>query len=448
MAFVKQAEFSPYSVERGGFTTLKALTASIVRDLTDYYVHPTDPSKSENPFKLIYPTDNRDLSDPDSFDSSVFVIEATKHVDVLAGPDPAFAEQGINRVPQPWIIRFDAAVGKQCKASHSNRREDRDDKAPEVGNLHINITTPLQLYRPTSGDWPVYDYTPPDRNSNVANPEIHGTLGFLGRRIPIVDEQVAWCDPNDELRLQIEDSGFLCRRPLYAAKTLYETKYPDTGMLSVGTTPNVPMSYALTVSDHGVALAVWEEATDQYDYRGHRFSWFVTQRLVDKETGAPLVDQSESHAPLVCLYGIQNQTLQDVRYFVVSESDTSRPSEDIDATINTADSVALVNPHEQISITENYEYVVTIPSGLNTQRFMYLEEMDMLGYCSADIISQDGIAELSMYGDGTKKRYKGLRATGAYNTGLRILMRWYNMAITTQDNIGVKDMMIASDPES
>lgn len=444
MAFEKRAEFAPYSVERGGFTTLKALAASIVRDLTEYYTHPTDPSLSQNAFRLIYPTDNRDLGDADSFDSGVFVVEATKYVDPLAGLDPDFAAQGVELTPQPWIIRFDASVGKQCTPSHNNRREDRDDKAPEVGNLHINVTTPLQLHRTASGDWQVYDYTPPNRNPNALTPEIHGSLGFLGKRIPIVDRQVAWCDPNDQLRLQIEDSGFFCRRPLYNAKQQFETKYPDTGQLSVMGTPNVPMSYALSVSDHGVSIAVWEEATDQYDHRGHRFSWFVTQRLVDKETGAALLDQSESHAPLVCLYGIQNQTLQETRYFVVRESDVHRPSEDIDATINTADSVALVNPHEQISVTENYEYVVTIPSGVNTQRYMYLEEMDMIGYCSADIISQDGIAELSMYGDGTKKRYKGLRATGAYNSGLRILMRWYNSAITTQDNIGVPGIVVTS----
>jgi len=443
MAFEKRAEFAPYSVERGGFTTLKALVSAVVRDLTDYYVHPDDPEQSQNAFKLLYPSDNPDLSDPSSFESGVFVVEATKHVDPLAGPDPAFEAQGTTLIPQPWIIRFDTAVGKQCTPSHNNRREDRDNKAPEVGNLHINITTPLQLYRPATGDWQVYDYTPPNRDPSINDPEIHGTLGFLGRRVPIVDRQVAWCDPNDAKRLEIEDKGFFCRRPLYNAKTQFEDKYPDTAQVQINGTPNIPMSYALSVSNHGIALAIWEEATDQYDHTGHRFSWFVTQRLVDKESGAPLLDQSESHAPLACLYGIQNQTLQETRYFVVRESDVHRPSEDLDATVNTADSVALINPKEQISVTENYEYVVTIPSGINTQRYMYLEEMDMIGYCSADIISQDGIAELSMYDDGTKKRYKGLRATGKYNTGLRILMRWYNNAIMTQNNIGVPGIVPA-----
>lgn len=437
MAFEKRAEFAPFSVERGGYTTLKELITAVVRDLTDYYVHPDDPAQSQNAFKLLYPTDNPDLNEPFSFNSGVFVVEATKYVDPLAGADPSFAAAGTELVPQPWIIRFDTAVGKQCTASHNNRREDRDDKAPEIGNLHINISTPLQLYRPAVGDWMLHDYTPPNRNPANSDPEVVGTLGFLGERVPVVDRQVAWCDPNDALRLEIEDKGFFCRRPLYNIKKEFETKYPDTATVSMSSTPNIPMSYALSVSDHGIALAIWEEATDQYDYRGQRHSWFVAQRLVDKETGAPLVNQAESHAPLACLYGIQNQSLRCTRYFVVRESDVHRPSEDIDATINTADSVALVNPYEQISVTENYEYVVTIPSGLNTQRYMYLEEMDMIGYCSADIISQDGIAELSMYDDGTKKRYKGLRASGEYNTGLRILMRWYNDAIMTQNNIGV-----------
>jgi hypothetical protein len=443
MAFEIKAAFEPYSIERGGFITLKSLITSVVRDLTDYYEHPTDLASSENAFKLLYPSDNPDLGDPTSFDSSVFVIEATGFVDPLAGADPERLQHGVEAVPQPWIIRFDAGVGKQCTPSHNNRREDRDNKAPEIGDLHINVTTPLQLYRPTQGDWQVYDYTPPNRGASGTAPEVVGTLGFLGERIPVIDRQVAWCDPNDSLRLEIEDKGFFCRRPLYNIKNEFESKYPDTAQVNIMGTPNIPMSYALTVSGHGISLAMWEEATDQYDHTGQRHSWFVAQRLVDKESGAPLINQAESHAPLACMYGIQNQTVNATRYFVVRESDVHRPSEDLDATINTRDSVALINPFEQISVTENYEYVVTVPSGLNSQRYMYLEEMDLMGYCSADIISQDGIAELSMYEDGTKKRYKGLRATGAYNSGLRMLMRWYNDAIMTQDNIGVTGIVPA-----
>ena len=443
MAFEIRADFQPYSIERGGFTTLKDLVTSVVRDLTEYYQHPDDTEKSENAFKLLYPSDNPDLSDPSSFMSSVFVIEATGFVDKLAGADEERLTHGVEAVPQPWVIRFDAGVGKQCTPNHNNRREDRDDKAAEIGDLHINVTTPLQLHRPATGDWQVYDYTPPNRGGAGEAPEVVGTLGFLGERITVVDQQVAWCDPNDALRLEIEDKGFFCRRPLYNSKNEFESKYPDTAQLSVIGTPNIPMSYAITVSDHGIAFAMWEEATDQYDHTGQRHSWFVAQRLVDKESGAALVDQTESHAPLACIYGIQNQTVNAMRYFVVRESDVHRPSEDLDATINTRDSVAIINPLEQISVTEKYEYVVTIPSGLNTQRYLYLEECDLVGYCSADIISQDGIAELSMYADGTKKRYKGLRATGAYNTGLRMLMRWYNTAIMTQDNIGVTGIVPA-----
>ncbi|USD31196.1 hypothetical protein J8Z24_21515 (plasmid) [Pseudoalteromonas sp. SCSIO 43201] len=443
MGFVKKAEFAPYSVERGGYTTLKSLITAVVRDLVNYYEHPTAADEAQNAFELLYPADNPDLGDPESIDSDVFVVQATGFVDPLAGADPTFKAQGTEIIPQPWIIRFDTGVGKQCTPAHNNRREDRDNDAPEVGNLHINISTPLQLYKPASGDWQMYDYTPPNRGTGD-EPIVVGTLGFLGERVPVVDKQVAWCDPNDKLRLEIEDKGFFCRRPLYNIKTEFETKYPDTAQVNIAGTPNIPMSYALSVSEHGIALAIWEEATDQYDAKGHRHSWFVCQRLVDKESGTPLVNQADSHCPLACLYGIQNQTQNIKRYFVVRESDVHRPSEDLDATKNTQDSVALINPNEQISVTENYEYVVSVPSGINTQRYLYLEEMDMISYCSADIISQDGIAELSMYDDGSKKRYKGLRSTGKYNTGVRILMRWYNKAITTQDNVGQTDVVPGS----
>lgn len=443
MGFVKKAEFAPYSVERGGYTTLKSLITAVVRDLVSYYEHPDESGTAQNGFKLLYPMDNPDLGDPDSIDTDVFVVQATGHVDPLAGVDPSFEAAGADIIPQPWVIRFDAGVGKQCNPTHNNRREDRNNNAPEVGNLHINISTPLQLHQPAVGDWQMYDYTPPNRGIGD-EPVVIGTLGFLGERIAVQDKQVAWCDPNDSLRLEIEDKGFFCRRPLYNIKTEFESNYPDTALVNIAGTPNIPMSYALSISDHGIALAIWEEATDQYDAKGHRHSWLVCQRLVDKETGKPLVEQAESHCPLTCLYGIQNQTQDITRYFVVRESDVHRPSEDLDATANTRDSVALINPQEQISVTENYEYVISVPSGINTQRYFYLEEMDMLGYCSADIISQDGVAELSMYSDGTKKRYKGLRATGKYNSGLRILMRWYNTAITTQNNVGQPDVVPGS----
>ncbi|NUZ11913.1 hypothetical protein HUZ36_14085 [Pseudoalteromonas sp. McH1-7] len=213
---------------------------------------------------------------------------------------------------------------------------------------------------------------------------------------------------------------------------------------------NVPMSYALTVSDHGIVLATWDQAVDQYETNdGHRFSWFATQRLVDKDTGTPLVDQSKSFCPLFCIYGVYHERVSTSNYFIVRESDVHRPSEEQTAGDDSPDSNAIINTYEQVAVSEDYEYVITVPSGLTTQRYLYLEEADLIGYTSADVISNGALSEFSMYDEGvcsipneahvdresciqgngvweeTSRLYKGLPATGKFNTGMRVLMRWY-----------------------
>lgn len=211
---------------------------------------------------------------------------------------------------------------------------------------------------------------------------------------------------------------------------------------------NVPMSYALTVSDHGVVVAVWDQAVDQYETnQGHRFSWFVAQRLVDKDTGKALVDQNKSFCPLYCVYGVYHEKLATSMYFVARESDVHRPSEEQLAGEDSPDSNAVLNTFEQVAVSEDYEYVITVPSGLTTQRYLYLEEADLIGYTSADVISNGALSEFQMYDEGvcsvtgveteaecvaqggdwtaSTRLYKGLPSTGKYNTGMRVLMRWH-----------------------
>lgn len=227
-----------------------------------------------------------------------------------------------------------------------------------------------------------------------------------------------------------------------------EARDPREGAL------NIPMSYALTVSDHGVVLAVWDQAVDQYETNeGHRFSWLNIQRLVDKDTGAPLVDQNKSFCPLFCTYGVYHEKFQKSMYFVVRESDIHRPSEELNAGEDAPDSNAVLNMFEQVAVSEDYEYVITVPSGLTTQRYLYLEEADLIGYTSADVISNGALSEFAMYDEGTcsvtghtdqasceanggdwestTRLYKGLPSTGKFNTGMRMLMRWYGGRLGT-----------------
>lgn len=174
-----------------------------------------------------------------------------------------------------------------------------------------------------------------------------------------------------------------------------------------------PMSYRLSITNHGIALAVWEDATDEDDIP--QFEWFVAQRPVNHLTGAPLI---VGHCPLFCLYGMKSR----VGKFVVREDDVLKPTTTVDAAIDTEDSAAIINTKQQVSITENNRYVMAFPNGLNTARFMYTEELDMIAYTSADVVSQYSDVPITAYGEATPRKYKALLANRALNTGMRILL--------------------------
>jgi hypothetical protein len=178
------------------------------------------------------------------------------------------------------------------------------------------------------------------------------------------------------------------------------------------TAANYPLTYRLSITAHGVALAVWEDATDHQDIP--RFSWFVAQRPVDHITGSPLVT---GHCPMVCLFGMASKCFK----FIVRESDVLKPTKPVDAAADVDDSHAIINVKPQVAITENNRYVITFPNGLNTPRYMYTEELDMVAYTSADVVGQYSDVPITVYGEATARTYKALLANAKNNTGMRIL---------------------------
>lgn len=64
-----------------------------------------------------------------------------------------------------------------------------------------------------------------------------------------------------------------------------------------------PMTYTLSISDHGFYLGVWDQATDEYqdeaNYISPSFRWMVVQRPVDHVTGDVYID---GHEPVFCVY--------------------------------------------------------------------------------------------------------------------------------------------------
>lgn len=173
-----------------------------------------------------------------------------------------------------------------------------------------------------------------------------------------------------------------------------------------------PLSYRLTVTDRGVALAVWEDAGDADVVPA--VSWLVVQRPVDHLTG---VTFTTGHAPVFAVFGMSASTGK----FVVREDDVFKPTVSVSASANSEDSRAILNVANQVSITEDNRYVITFPNGLNTPRYQYTQELDMMAYTSADVVSEFTNVPLTVYGETAPRVYKALRSLGGNSTGMRLL---------------------------
>ena len=180
-----------------------------------------------------------------------------------------------------------------------------------------------------------------------------------------------------------------------------------------------PFSYRISTSSNGVVVAIWADASDAATtiQAPSAFQWFCVQRPVDHSTGSATIPATV-HAPLFCVFGMNAKVYK----FVVREADVLKPSVPVDATTNTVDSQAIINGTQQVAITETNQYVITFPNGLNTQRYMYTTELDMIAYTSADVISAFTDVPLTVYGEASARSYKALNANGINNTGMRMLM--------------------------
>ena len=74
------------------------------------------------------------------------------------------------------------------------------------------------------------------------------------------------------------------------------------------------------------------------------------------------------------------------------------------------------------AIARGNKYLVTFPNRLNTDRYVYTEELDQFAYTSADVIGEGSEVAVTVYGEGTPRVYRALKANGPLNTGMRLLM--------------------------
>ena len=76
----------------------------------------------------------------------------------------------------------------------------------------------------------------------------------------------------------------------------------------------------------------------------------------------------------------------------------------VSATMHEIDSHAIINPHEQLAITQDRNFVFSFPTQLTTQRFYYPEsELDLICVSSADFSTQAGYVEINKYTDSDGK---------------------------------------------
>lgn len=174
-----------------------------------------------------------------------------------------------------------------------------------------------------------------------------------------------------------------------------------------------PLSYILSITPRGFYLGTWEEAITMES--STYFNWVLVQRPVDRDTGTVL---TTGKAPVWCV----NQTNDNLYQFVVRESDIFRPGKRRSASVNEEDSEAILNKMTQVRLTEDGKYVINFPSRLNTSRYRYPHELDMIGSTSADVVSQWSNIDIEVYGEEDPRTYKALQANAVGNTGMRILV--------------------------
>lgn len=179
-----------------------------------------------------------------------------------------------------------------------------------------------------------------------------------------------------------------------------------------------PMNYRLTVTSYGVFVGVYEgnwsslHVEPGYTINNY-FNWFLVQRPVNKTTGAPLIT---GKCPVFAMSGVNNM----YRRLVVREADIPHPAPSIMADISSEDGFKLINSQIQNAVTENKKYIISFPSNLNTPRFRYTEELDMIAITSADVVSEGTNITLDVYGE--ERVYTALPCNRQFNTGMRPLV--------------------------
>jgi hypothetical protein len=383
----------PSTYEQNGFTNFQDLGNSVITQLVD------------RGFDVVYPTTG--------VNSSTFKATLKPRI-----PDSinTFTPDQL-AATQPWYLHID------CDGTPSTQ---------DPGFLRIYASHPLQMIESADGGGDVAEA----RSFNGATPGDVRSYSLKSGEMTNGWYNIATGSHTGPSGIGITKVGQLTvpfASKFWGNHSVNEAPLSDNGAKTY--------SYRLTVSNQGIALVVWEEGEDMY---GSHFSWFVVQRPV-LQTGEVL---TVGKCPVFCIYSVGGGEPQDptlvnsladvndpltrthanyddnpaIYMFTVRESDVYRPSVPALASVDSPDHHAVINAKQQVAITENNKYVISFPHNLNTQRYMYREEIDLITYTSADVISQYSNVAVSVYGEAVEREYKAMHANLPNNAGMRILI--------------------------
>lgn len=217
--------------------------------------------------------------------------------------------------------------------------------------------------------------------------------------------------------------------PNYAGTMSYTATQADA--LIRADNKATPFTYRLAISNHGFALHISVEGQDNL---GCRSAWVCVQRAINRD-GSVVLD---GKAPLFCVYSVNgggsadNSTLvpTGIMRFTVREADVNTPTPPLSAVQHSADAFAVMNPVQQVAFSEDNKFDFRLPQGFNTHRYSYPYEIDMIGYASADVVSNGVEIDVQVYDEvddqvppqPKKRKYMALSANSPNNTGMRLFL--------------------------
>lgn len=432
---------------RDGVSDCRDLIRYLVKDLTGLGT-PVAPGVAATHMKVVYPADFDATDTAELPDDTLVILESTTDMDPFARDDPTVEDLS----KDPWRIAFHTSkwTGRPSAALVSGDWTKTDD-AVSINSLAVYVGTPATLYINQDGEpnigWnsrKIGEYTQPTYNGYTpAAAQWKYKTTYKSRDLiePVGNTGAPWTNTFDPTPNSVKfqaDTGTLAPSPVYQSPAKWDgpdvtdptqlfvnkyivagTKANSFGGFIADSNYSYPLSYRLVLTDHGVFLGVWGPDPEE---SGKGFSWLLVQRPVDKKLGVvrglPEDASNPGNRPLFCVNSVGGKYWK----FVVREHDNAVPSSRKDATVNAPDSGAVINPYPQQSLTENGEYVITFLNNLNSSRFKYADELDMLGTVSSDVVGGGADINVNVYSEQNQRTYHALWSSGTFGTKMRIMV--------------------------